>query len=66
MTKETNKQDIEKTIEDGFKEWKRVLDELADSATKCYMPLLASSLKWNKEIVEGYRKSFKITQEKNK
>ena len=45
-------------IREGFKNWKSVLEDLEESATKTYMPLLADSLALASKILETYRQAF--------
>ena len=63
--KKPTKADMSKQIEDGFNSWDTILDDLIDFAEKSFMPLVATSLKLTKEIVEVHRKGFKRTLKEN-
>lgn len=47
------------TIDEGFESWNKILLDLERTATKSFMPLLATSLKLSKEILETYEKAFR-------
>jgi len=55
------KKENENKVDKAFKGWESALKELTEGAEKCYMPLLAESLKLSTKILKTYETSFKKT-----
>ncbi len=54
----SKKEELAKTIEDSFTDWKKLLRQIKETAEKGQMPLLAKSIDMDLEILKVYEKAF--------
>lgn len=54
----SKKEELTKTIEDSFSDWKKLLKQIKDTAERGRMPLLAKSIDMDLEILKVYEKAF--------
>ena len=52
------KEELTKTIKNSFSDWKKLLEQIKETAEGAKMPLLAKSIDMDLEILKVYEKAF--------
>jgi len=56
--RKSKKEELTESIVKSFSDWKKLMEQLVETANKAQMPLLAKSLDLDLEILKVYEKAF--------